>query len=114
MGRATLWFGGRVLDDSLPKYLNTPQDARVRQSAVLYGIDWRGKPSSIGVAIVVEAIRMWSSASCGVEIWCCMGTALTEEQRDPKTHHKKLILARTPTRPAWRRLKVRRRAQQGL
>ncbi len=32
-------FGGRVLDDSLPKYLNSPETVLFNKSSVLYGID---------------------------------------------------------------------------
>jgi DNA primase len=32
-------FGGRVLDDGLPKYLNSPQTPLFDKSSVLYGID---------------------------------------------------------------------------
>jgi DNA primase len=32
-------FGGRVLDDSLPKYLNSPESPLYHKSEVLYGID---------------------------------------------------------------------------
>ena len=32
-------FGGRVLDDSKPKYLNTPETDAFRKGELLYGLD---------------------------------------------------------------------------
>ncbi len=37
--KQTIGFGGRVLDDSLPKYLNSPETVLFNKSNVLYGID---------------------------------------------------------------------------
>lgn len=37
--KQVIGFGGRVLDDSLPKYLNSPETVLFNKSNVLYGID---------------------------------------------------------------------------
>lgn len=37
--RQVIGFGGRALDDSLPKYLNSPETVLFNKSNVLYGID---------------------------------------------------------------------------
>ncbi|MDQ1273194.1 MAG: primase [Planctomycetota bacterium] len=37
--KQTIGFGGRVLDDSLPKYLNSPETVLFSKSNVIYGID---------------------------------------------------------------------------
>ncbi|HEY5975305.1 MAG TPA: DNA primase [Geobacteraceae bacterium] len=48
-------FGGRVLDDSLPKYINSPESLVYRKSDVLFGIDL-AKPAmrETGKVIIVE------------------------------------------------------------
>jgi len=48
-------FSGRVLDDSLPKYLNTPETELFKKSELLYGLDLaRAAIRASGEAIVVE------------------------------------------------------------
>ncbi|MEA3408228.1 MAG: DNA primase [Chloroflexota bacterium] len=79
----TLGFGGRVLDDSQPKYLNTPTTPIFDKGSVLYGIDLAA--SSIresGTAIIVEGyMDVVIPHQCGVDnVVACMGTALTEKQ----------------------------------
>ncbi|GMR04247.1 MAG: hypothetical protein BMS9Abin23_0138 [Thermodesulfobacteriota bacterium] len=48
-------FGGRVLDDSLPKYLNTPETALFKKGETLFGL-YQAKKSltEFGYAIIVE------------------------------------------------------------
>jgi DNA primase len=79
----TIGFGGRVLGDSQPKYLNTPTTSVFDKGSVLYGIDLAS--SSIresGTAIIVEGyMDVVIPYQCGVDnVVACMGTALTEEQ----------------------------------
>ena len=48
-------FGGRVLDDSLPKYINSPESPIYRKSEVLFGVNLaRQAMREQGAAIVVE------------------------------------------------------------
>jgi DNA primase len=48
-------FSGRVLDDSLPKYLNTPETDVFKKGELLYGLDIAKTPiRSSGEALVVE------------------------------------------------------------
>jgi len=48
-------FGGRVLDDSLPKYINSPESPVYRKSEVLFGVNLaRQAMREQGAAIVVE------------------------------------------------------------
>jgi DNA primase len=48
-------FGGRVMDDSLPKYLNSPESPIFNKSKVLYGIDIaKGPIKETGFGIFVE------------------------------------------------------------
>jgi DNA primase len=75
-----LGFGGRALDDSLPKYLNSPQTPVFHKSEVLYGIyemmQAGGKQNTI---IVVEGyLDVVSLAQMGItNAVATLGTALT-------------------------------------
>jgi len=81
-GRVT-GFGARVLDDSLPKYINSPQTSIFDKSSSLYGID-KAKPAirKKNLVIVVEGYmdvltahqQDWQNAVGS------MGTSLTEKQ----------------------------------
>lgn len=92
-----LGFGARALDDSLPKYLNSPQTAVFDKSGVLYGID-RAKESirEEGLVVIVEGyMDVLMAHQCGRRnVVASMGTALTEKQvRIIKKLTKKLVLA---------------------
>lgn len=47
-------FGGRVLDDSLPKYLNSPETAYFNKSETLYGLNIARKNCENGQVVLVE------------------------------------------------------------
>ncbi len=47
-------FGGRVLDDALPKYLNSPETKIFNKSNTLYGLNFARKNISNGQIILVE------------------------------------------------------------
>jgi len=76
-------FGGRVLDDSLPKYLNTPETELFSKRRNLYGLyQARQAMRSLNQAIVVEGymdcLRLHQA---GIEnAVASLGTALTQEQ----------------------------------
>ncbi|GGL96392.1 DNA primase [Deinococcus aerophilus] len=80
-------FGGRVLDDSKPKYLNTPETDAFRKGELLYGLDkartglGRGDGSPDTELIVVEGymdvITMHQHGFTGAV--ASLGTALTAE-----------------------------------
>ena len=93
-------FGGRVLDDSLPKYLNTSQTPLFDKGSVLYGIDLAHRSiRDSGTAIIVEGyMDVIIPHQCGVtNLVACMGTALTEEHlRILKRMTRQLILALDP------------------
>lgn len=81
-GRVT-GFGARVLDDSLPKYINSPQTPIFDKSSSLYGIDKaklaiRKKDSAIIVEgymdVLVAHQHGWAN------VIGSMGTSLTEKQ----------------------------------
>ena len=76
-------FGGRVMDKSEPKYLNSPESAVYQKKYNLYGIN-RSKDAMIreGFAILVEGymdcVSLYQSGVENVAAVC--GTALTPEQ----------------------------------
>lgn len=81
-------FGGRVLDDSKPKYLNTPETVLFNKRRLLFGLD-RAKRAiqREGYAIVVEGyMDAISVFGAGVQnVVASLGTAFTVE------HAKKLL-----------------------
>ena len=93
-------FGGRVLDDSQPKYLNTPQTPLFDKGSVLYGIDLaRGSIRESGTTIIVEGyMDVIIPHQCGVtNIVACMGTALSEAHIEAlRRSTRTLILALDP------------------
>ncbi|MBT0653333.1 DNA primase [Geomobilimonas luticola] len=73
-------FGGRVLDDSLPKYINSPESPIYHKSEVLFGVDLaRQAMRGEGAAIIVEGyfdhLALFQSGVKNVVATC--GTALT-------------------------------------
>ncbi len=73
-------FGGRVLDDSKPKYLNSPETPVFKKGETLYGLDMARKHiQETGEAIVVEGymdvIAMHQHGFTGAT--ASLGTALT-------------------------------------
>jgi DNA primase len=79
----TVGFGGRLLGDGEPKYLNSPETAVFHKGALLYGLDRaRGPIRTAETAILVEgyvdAIRLQVAGVANVV--APLGTALTPEQ----------------------------------
>lgn len=80
-GRA-IGFGGRVMDDSLPKYINSPESMVYRKSEVLFGLDLAKKGMrEQGSAIIVEGyfdhLALYRAGFSNVVATC--GTALTPQ-----------------------------------
>ena len=85
-------FGGRVLDDSTPKYLNTPETVLFNKRRILFGLDRAHRAiKQAGYAIVVEGyMDAISVFSAGVKnVVASLGTAFTAE-------HCKLLLRYAP------------------
>jgi DNA primase len=73
-------FGGRVLDDSLPKYLNTPESPVFHKGEFLYGLHVSNKEiRKQGRAIIVEGYMDWLALRMHKikEVVATLGTALT-------------------------------------
>ncbi|MCJ7828977.1 MAG: DNA primase, partial [Dehalococcoidia bacterium] len=78
-----LGFGGRALDDSLPKYLNSPQTPVFDKSSSLYGIDRaktaiRQKDQAVIVEGYMDALAAHQHGYSNVI--ASMGTAMTDKQ----------------------------------
>ncbi|MDD6120274.1 MAG: DNA primase [Selenomonadaceae bacterium] len=81
-------FGGRVLDDSKPKYLNTPETILFNKRKLLFGLDRSHRAiQDVGYAIVVEGyMDAISVFGAGVQnVVATLGTAFTQE-------HARLLL----------------------
>ena len=81
-------FGGRVLDDSTPKYLNTPETILFNKRKILFGLDRSHRAiQQEGRAIVVEGyMDAISVFDAGVHnVVASLGTSFTPE------HAKKLL-----------------------
>lgn len=95
---ALLGFGARALDDSLPKYINSPQSELFDKGAALYGIyQARDSIRKQDLAVVVEGyMDVIAAHQHGYRnVVASMGTALTERQVDVLkrlTHHVVLAL----------------------
>lgn len=93
-------FGGRILDDSLPKYINTPETPIYHKGDTLYGLDSAfGDIRSQGLAIIVEGyMDMLVLRQHGIpHVVATLGTALTSSQaRRLKGYTKDVIVLFDP------------------
>jgi len=89
-------FGGRVLDDSLPKYLNSPESEIYSKGKQLYGFFQARKAihEHDSVIVVEGYLDLIACHQAGVEnVVASLGTALTPEQvRLIKRHTKNVFI----------------------
>jgi len=81
-GRIT-GFGARVLDDSLPKYINSPQTPLFDKSSTLYGINLATDAiRQQGLAVIVEGYldALTAHQNGFNNVVASMGTSVTEKQ----------------------------------
>ena len=81
----TIAFGGRVLDDSKPKYLNSPESKLFHKSETLYGLyEARQACRSLDRVLVVEGyMDVVALAQYGIDFAVAtLGTALTGRHLD--------------------------------
>ena len=76
-------FGGRVLDDREPKYLNSAESDLFTKRSLLYGLNWAKQAIRKADRLIVvegyfDLIRLHLAGI--VEVVAPMGTALTEQQ----------------------------------
>jgi DNA primase len=93
----TIGFGARVLDDSLPKYVNSPQTPTFDKRSILYGIDRAAAAiRKLDMAIIMEGyMDVITAHQNGVtNVVASMGTAVTETQVNTlKKLTRNLVLA---------------------
>ncbi|MDD5037856.1 MAG: DNA primase [Dehalococcoidales bacterium] len=93
----TAGFGARVLDDSLPKYLNSPQTSVFDKSGILYGIDLAaGAIRQQNLVVIVEGyVDVITAHQSGFNnVVASMGTAVTDKQINTlKRLTKNIVLA---------------------
>ncbi|MBC2575760.1 DNA primase [Peptostreptococcus canis] len=78
-------FGGRVLDDSLPKYLNSPESDVFNKRLNLYGLNFSRKfiGNKRELILVEGYMDLISLYQFGIKnVVATLGTALTESQAD--------------------------------
>lgn len=87
-------FGGRVLDDSKPKYINSPENIVYSKGRHLFGLNVAKKYDTKQIIIVegyMDAISLYQRGITNVV--ASLGTALTEAQgRLLRRHSEKIIL----------------------
>lgn len=87
-------FGGRVLDDSKPKYINSPENIVYSKGKHLFGLNVAKKYDTSRLLIVegyMDAISLYQRGITNVV--ASLGTALTENQgRLLRKHAKQIIL----------------------
>jgi DNA primase len=96
-------FGGRILDDSLPKYINSPETPIYHKGNCLYGLDSAFKNiRERGLAIIVEGyMDMLVLRQHGISnVVATLGTALTSDQiRRLKGYTKDVVVLFDPDDP---------------
>ena len=87
-------FTSRVMDDSTPKYLNTPETAIFKKRSILYGLNYAKntrRPNFILVEGTIDVITLHQAGFDNTV--ATMGTALTEEHaRLLERYTKELVL----------------------
>lgn len=82
-GGHVVGFGGRVLDDRKPKYLNSAESSIFAKRGLLYGLNWAKQAIRKADRLIVvegyfDAIRLMLAGIA--EVVAPLGTALTEQQ----------------------------------
>lgn len=87
-------FGGRVLDDSKPKYINSPENIVYSKGRNLFGLNIAKKGDTKKIIIVegyMDAISLYQRGITNVV--ASLGTALTEQQgRLLRKHSEQVII----------------------
>lgn len=86
-------FGGRVLDKSLPKYVNSPEGDIYSKGKNLYALNFAKREKTESIIIVegyMDAVALHKSGFTNVV--ASLGTALTEEQAKLLKKHTDLVI----------------------
>ncbi|MDO4183514.1 MAG: DNA primase [Coriobacteriia bacterium] len=88
----TIAFGGRIMGDGQPKYLNSQETPVFRKSQVLFGLDFaKASMTTTGVAVVVEGYTdVIACHEAGLtNVVATLGTALTRQHIRVLSRHAK-------------------------
>ena len=100
LNQHSIGFGGRILDDSLPKYINTPETPIYHKGYSLYGLDSAFEDiRKRDLAIIVEGyMDMLVLRQHGISnVVASLGTALTSDQiRRLKGYTKNVVVLFDP------------------
>jgi len=100
LNQHSIGFGGRILDDSLPKYINTPETPIYHKGYYLYGLDSAFEDiRKRDLAIIVEGyMDMLVLRQHGISnVVASLGTALTSDQiRRLKGYTKNVVVLFDP------------------
>ena len=91
----TIAFGGRVLDDSKPKYLNSPETKLFHKSETLYGLyEARQACRSLDRVLIVEGyMDVVALAQYGIDFAVAtLGTSLTSQHLDRLSRQTEQII----------------------
>lgn len=88
-------FGGRVMDDSKPKYINSPESTLFSKRTRLYGYPYKSEKRNEAIIICEGYMDYIAIHSAGFQDCAAvLGTALTEEHvRLIAAHYKKVYLS---------------------
>ena len=89
----TIAFGGRVLDDSLPKYINSPEGLVYSKGRNLYGLNLAKNSGKKEIIIVEGYMDAVSLHQRGIDnAVASLGTALTEAQGRLLTRYSEKVI----------------------
>ncbi len=89
----TIAFGGRVLDDSLPKYINSPEGLVYSKGRNLYGLNIAKNSGKKEIVIVEGYMDAVSLHQRGIDnAVASLGTALTEAQGRLLTRYSEKVI----------------------
>lgn len=92
---SVIGFGGRVLDDSMPKYINSPETVVYSKGRHLYGLNFAKNSGSKSIIVVegyMDAISLYQNGINNVV--ASLGTAMTESQgRVLKKYSEEVVIS---------------------
>lgn len=95
VGGKTIAFGGRILQGSGPKYINSPETPIYEKRKNLYGLSWAKHAirKEEQVLVVEGYMDVVSLAAAGLEhVVAPLGTALTSEQAERLVRYTKRVI----------------------
>lgn len=101
-------FGGRVMGDALPKYLNSPETPIFNKSQVLYGLNFARRSKENFILLCEGYMDVISLHQAGfTNAVACLGTALTENHARLLKRYTDLIVLTQDSDSAGLNAKIR-------